>query len=340
MTKVALLVGVSEYKPGFQSLPSATKDVVVMQRVLESPELGNFGKNITVLTNPDRQKLEQEIENLFANFCKEDLLLFYFSGHGFVDQNCNLFLATSGTCKRENGTIIRSTAVAASIIQSEMLGSRSEYQVIILDCCFSGAFAKGLTVKDSGKIDIQAALGGKGRAILTSSSSTQYSFQQEGLKPSIYTQYLVEGIETGAADKDNDGNISADELHQYASEKVQQAAPAMTPQFYPVAEGYRIYLAKSSQNDPKLKYRKKVQAIAQDDQGNIDFIKGEIDFPNRRYLDKLRDSFGISSDVAKIIENEVMEPYRQRQFKLKRYKEALSCAIEQYSSLGEKNGEC
>jgi hypothetical protein len=57
---------------------------------------------------------------------------------------------------------------------------------------------------------------------------------QEGSKLSIYTRFLVEGIETGAADLDEDEVISADELHEYASIRVQKAAPAMKPEIYTV----------------------------------------------------------------------------------------------------------
>ncbi|WP_225901131.1 caspase family protein [[Leptolyngbya] sp. PCC 7376] len=142
-----------------------------------------------------------------------------------------------------------------------MNSSRSERQVIIIDCCFSGAFPKGLNVKgdDATALDIKPdELGGKGRAILTSSTATKYSFAQENSELSIYTHYLLDGIRSGAADPDNDGWIGVDELFEYTSEKVTQESSAMTPQFYPVKEGYKILLARSLQDDPKLRYRKQV----------------------------------------------------------------------------------
>ena len=46
-------------------------------------------------------------------------------------------------------------------------------------CCFSGAFAEGLSAKDDGTVDLRSQLGGEGRAVLTSSNSIQYSFEQE-----------------------------------------------------------------------------------------------------------------------------------------------------------------
>ena len=325
MLKVALLVGVSEYQSGLQLLPSAIEDVRAMERVLRHPEMGGFDE-VEVLPNPITQELRIAIYNLFAERSPEDLVLFYFSGHGVKDQNLNLYLTTPETTKSQRGLVVPPTAVAASYLQEQMNQSRSEHEVIILDCCYSGAIVRGLTAKDEGAVDIIAELGGKGRAILTSSTSVQSSFQQEGAL-SIYTQYLVEGIETGAADLDSDGRISADELHQYASKKVQQASPAMTPQFYPVEEGYKIYLARSPQDDPKLKYRKAVQEIVQENQGEINPIL------DRPYLDKYSHSLGISAEKAKIIETEILEPFRQRQQKLQLYEEVFSQALQEYSVL-------
>ncbi|NEP78131.1 MAG: hypothetical protein F6K39_08035 [Okeania sp. SIO3B3] len=154
-----------------------------------------------------------------------------------------------------------------------------------------------------------------------SSSAVQTSFESEGSELSIYTKYLVEGIKTGAADTDNNGKISADELHQYVSEKVHEESPAMTPQFAPVKEGYRIYLASSPQDDPKLQYRRKVQEILQINNGDIDFL-------NRFLLEELCKRYGISDEEAKAIESEEMAPYILFRNKLKRYEEIFSQAVE------------
>ncbi|MGB5713967.1 MAG: caspase family protein, partial [Waterburya sp.] len=324
MVKVALLIGVSEYQPGLQPLPSAIEDVRSMERVLQHPEMGGFDR-VEVLPNPNTQTMRIAIYSLFADCSSEDLVLFYFSGHGVKDQNRNLYLTTPETTKSQKGLVVPPTAVAASYLQTQINDSRSEHEVIILDCCYSGAIAKGLTAKDEGAVDIIAELGGKGRAILTSSTSVQSSFQQSGAL-SIYTQYLVEGIETGAADLDSDGQISADELHQYASKKVQQASPAMTPQFYPVEEGYRIYLARSPQDDPKLKYRKAVQKRAK---------KGEFTLIGRRILAHLQLELGLSQEEAETIEGEILRPYREYQQKLQEYKQVYREVVEQEYPLSD-----
>ncbi|MGB3513022.1 MAG: caspase family protein [Microcoleaceae cyanobacterium] len=327
MAKIALLIGVSEYLPEFPALPSAVKDVEAMKEVLGNSEMGGFD-DIKVLKNSNRQEIEEAIYELFANRNKDDVLLFYFSGHGVKSREGNLFLATPQTRKDQRG-IVTPTAVGASFLQTEMNNSFSQRLVVILDCCYSGAFTKGMTAKGDENIDIQAELGGKGRAILMSSSSTQSSFQSEGSELSIYTKYIVEGIKTGAADTDNNGKISADELHQYVSEKVHKESPAMTPQFAPVKEGYRIYLASSPQDEPKLQYRRKVQEILQKNNGNIDFL-------NRFLLDELRQGIELSHEEAEVIETEEMEPYILFRKKLKRYEEIFIQAVEKSYPFTEK----
>ncbi|MDZ7959143.1 MAG: caspase family protein [Aulosira sp. DedQUE10] len=220
MAKFALLIGVSEYEPGLQPLPSAVKDVEAMQRILLHTEIGGFDE-VIVLRNIQRQEIEVAIFNLFANRKKEDLLLLYFSGHGILTENNEFFIATRST-NTDEGKLIPPTAVAANYIHQQMQQSRSKHQVIILDCCYSGAFTKGLHAKDGGTVNVFNQLGGEGRAILTASNSTQYAFEQKGFDLSVYTHFLVEGIEKGVADQDNDGWISVEELHDFVSHKVKE----------------------------------------------------------------------------------------------------------------------
>lgn len=319
MAKVALLIGVSEYQPGLSLLPGAVKDIEAMQRVLQHPEMGGFDQ-VKTLTNPDPLLMQGEIECLFSDRSKEDLVLLFFSGHGVKDDRGKLYFATRITRKSPKGELLRSTAVPSSFVHEIMSNSRSKRQVVLLDCCFSGAFAEGMTAKDDGVVDVQTQLGGEGRAVLTSSTATQYSFEQEESDLSIYTRYIVEGIETGTADLNNDGSISIDELHEYACKKVQEASPAMKPKIYAAEEGFKIRLAKVAAVDPKLIYRKEVERCV---------IQGDISSIGRRILEGVRESLKLSPESASLIEDEVLSPYRERQRKLQRYEEAFVEAVQQ-----------
>jgi uncharacterized caspase-like protein len=334
MVKTALLIGVSHYGTGFDSSPGSLKDVEAMKEVLQHSEMGGFTE-VRTLIDPDRQAMAEAIETLFLDCQKDDLALLYFSGHAVKDDKGKLYLSTCITRKNPQGKLVKSTAVLASFVQDIMNDSRSKQQVVILDCCFSEAFAVGISTevdtkgspypqdtgwsaKGDGSVDIKHQLGGLGRVILTSSTSTQDSFDQKGADPSAYTYYLIEGLETGAADLDDDGEISIDELHEYTKRRVQQAAPATQPGIYAVAD-HKILLAKASIDDPKLRYRKEVERCVG---------SGEISFVSRSVLDVLGNNLGLAPEEAAAIEAGVLKPYQEYQQKLQHYTQVFVEAIQ------------
>jgi formylglycine-generating enzyme required for sulfatase activity len=317
--KIALLIGVSEYGAGIPPLLSALNDVEAMERVLQNPNLGNFAQ-VERLLNPDSVAMRIAIQKLFKNAGKEDLLLFFFSGHGITNDDNHLYLATRNTAKDD----FEATAVDANFIQTQSKSCYSKRQVLILDACYSGAFASGWHTKSIG-VDIKKELGAEGRVVLTSSGATQTSFAQEGATLSLYTQYLVEGIETGAADTDNDGNIHVQELHTYAKSKVQAVKPNMTPDIILDKEGYNILLSYAPKN-PEAEYRKLVEQYAQN---------GELSEFAFLVLKPKRKTLGIADTKAEEIETEVLEPFRRRLANLQSYKQAFAKAVEQKYPLDE-----
>jgi formylglycine-generating enzyme required for sulfatase activity len=317
--KMALLIGVSEYGAGIPPLLSALNDVEAMERVLQNPNLGNFAQ-VERLLNPDSVAMRIAIQKLFKNAGKEDLLLFFFSGHGITNDDDHLYLATRNTAKDN----FEATAVDANFIQTQSKSCYSKRQVLILDACYSGAFANGWHTKSIG-VDIKKQLGAEGRVVLTSSGATQTSFAQEGATLSLYTQYLVEGIETGAADTDNDGNIHVQELHTYAKAKVQAVKPNMTPDIILDKEGYNILLAYAPKN-PEAEYRKLVEQYAPN--GELNELAFLVLKPKRKIL-------GITDTKAEEIETEFLEPFRRRLANLQSYKQAFAKAVEQKYPLDE-----
>ncbi|NEO88582.1 MAG: Clp protease [Spirulina sp. SIO3F2] len=334
MAKVALLIGVSEYQE-LNPLPSAVRDVAALKVVLAQEAIGGFD-HVKTLENPELTQLQDAVYELFEQCSKEDLVLLYFSGHGVKDQSLELFLTTPQTRKNDRGLIVPHTAVSARYLQNRITTSRCQRTVVILDCCYSGAFAKGMTAKDEGKVNVLEQLGGKGRAILTSSTAVQSSFQQDERSLSLYTHYLVEGIKTGAADLDGDGQISADELHQYTHQKVTEESPAMTPEFYPVKEGHRIFVAKAPQDEPLLLYRKEVQRLVAEQDDAIAFLTGEFDPWDRALLDDCMQKWQIPAEAAQQIEQEITEPLRQRYQKLKEYETLYQKAVQHCWPISER----
>jgi len=327
MSRIALLIGTGEYSQGFNALPAAPKDVAALEAVLNEQEMGGFDQ-VTTLVNQSHNQISEKIETWFREHEADDLALLYISGHGVKDAQRELYFAASNT-RKEREELVVSTAVAARFVHECSRRSKAKRQIIILDCCFSGAYGD-LLVRDDGTVDLEEILGAEGRVVMTASNSTEYSFEQRDGELSTYTSYLVEGIRTGAADLNGDGKIDVKEFHQYVSRNVQEVSPEMNPKIIVVKdEGYLLRVANAPWGDPKVKYRKAIGEIAAEDDGEISFI-------NRFTIEELQQKLKIDSEEAAQIEFEVLEPYRQRKSKIDRYRQIFTQAIQKPYPLQEK----
>jgi len=327
-SKHALLIGVSTYGEGLTAIPSARLDVEALAEVLRDPQLGGFpSEQVVVLQDPQRTPMERAVELLFANRDPEDLLLLYFSGHGFRDDRRQLLLSCSESRKfgegRERGKVQQSTTLRAAQLREYMKNS-SRYQLLILDCCFSGAFAEGMAAKDDGALHLED-FGGEGRAVLTSSASIETSSAPEaGEGLSIYTRFLVEGISTGAADRQQRGFVDAEDLHLYVSRRVAEAAPAMTPQFFPTRSGHRIRVCRV-RLDPTVGYRQQLEKLAAARGGDLS-AAGRVILKEWR-AKKLAEGEQISDAQAEQIEAEVLRPWREYAKKKADFAETLAALV-------------
>src|SRR5687767_3690512 len=165
--KFALIIGNTQYiDPGFAQLTAPGKDAEDFARVLKEQNICAFD-NVRVLLNESETIVSESIEDFFSLKKPDDLLLLYFSGHGIRDEIGSLYLAVKNT----NHNRLRSTAIKSDFIREVMDESRSRRQVLILDCCNSGAFAKGTKAITGGSIGTGPAFQGTGygRVILTAS---------------------------------------------------------------------------------------------------------------------------------------------------------------------------
>ena len=194
--KIALLIGVGEYGNGLKPLRCPANGVSAMQGLLENPKIGGFDE-VVPLINPDVGTMQARIGEVFGQLSKNDLVLFYFTGHGIKDMSGNFYLSTTQTQLFESGSLNPGTAVAADFVKRVIGSSLAQRKVVVLDCCFAAAFADGFLGMDDSNIDVEAQLGGKGWCVLTASKSTRYALEQEGENLSVYTRYLVEGIKNG-----------------------------------------------------------------------------------------------------------------------------------------------
>ena len=243
--KLALLIGVDEYGD-LPVLTMPSTDVTELGRILGDSHIGGFD-DIKSLLNQGRATVETAVEEFFAQRSRDDLLLLYFSGHGIrSDTDGRLYLAQKDT-RRER---LRSTAVSASFITELMDESRSQRQVLVLDCCHSGAFSKGFKGETSGSVGTRQAFegNGRGRIVLTASDATQFAWEDNTLigspaENSVFTRFLIEGLRTGEADQDGDGIVTVDEWYEFARHRVMASTTKQKPQIWTYKGEGKIELA-------------------------------------------------------------------------------------------------
>jgi uncharacterized caspase-like protein len=312
--RYALVVGVGSYAQ-LDPLRSAVRDAEMMAHVLKY--VAGFDE-VGTLLEPDQSRLAEAIECLFASRSPDDVILLYYSGHGIKDERGGLYLTVPATRKHASGELVRASAVSCRHIHDVMGASRSRRHIVVLDCCFSGAFAEGMLAKDSGNLDLRAQLGGEGRVVLASSASTQYSFDAAETGLSTYTQFLVHGIASGEADLNHDGAITVDELHEYARARVQAVHPAMSPQIFPSREGYSIVVSTARKVDPQRAYAAKVRELA-DSAGAVTRVAAQV-------LTLHRQQLGLGAEEARRIEDVELTPRRTHAVNRKTLRKAVYLA--------------
>ena len=248
--RYALLIGNDQYHDkSLGKISAPTADVHRLESILKNPELGEFDQ-IDVLLNEDSVIAQRKIVEFFSGKKVSDFLLFYFSGHGVLDDRGRLFFTFPDT----ELEVLRGTSIASSFIADEMDNCRSKRQVVILDCCHSGAFMRGSKGIPNRAVDTAQIFkgSGSGRVIMTASDATQYAFDGDKVlgtsENSLFTHYLIDGIQNGAADLDRDGYISISEIFDYIYENVTEANASQTPLKWAFKEQGNIYLAKCPLN--------------------------------------------------------------------------------------------
>jgi uncharacterized membrane protein/BMFP domain-containing protein YqiC len=232
MGQFALLVSTDAFQDvELRTLRSPAVDAEALERVLADPEIGDY--SVRRLHNAPSYLVQQAIEEFFADRSNEDLLLLYFSGHGVKDEHGQFYLAAINTSLRRLG----STTVPSDYVDRQMHRTQAKRIVVLLDCCYSGAFTRGMTPRAGIRVDVEERFAGRGRAVITASTAMEYAFELENgphvkdraPTPSIFTSALVRGLATGEADRDEDGLISADELYNYVFDRVREQTTRQTP---------------------------------------------------------------------------------------------------------------
>lgn len=144
-----------------------------------------------------------------------DTLIFFYSGHGDYVNGESYLVTRNG--KR---LALEDTAVKVSRIKEIMVQAPAKAKVIILDACHSGANIEGkgpkcMTEEFIRRVFEQA----EGLAILASCKQGQVSYEWQTNERSVFTYYLLEGLQ-GQADLDEKGFVTLQDINRHVNNGV------------------------------------------------------------------------------------------------------------------------
>ena len=188
----AVLIGTSTYHK-LGDVPAA-RSLRRLRGLLTSDLCGWPADKITVIEDAPRPgDLPKRLIKMFYDV--KDVALFYFVGHGLLDDEDQLCL---GLVESDNEPHLRaSTSLEFRVVRDAFIRSSAETSILILDCCFAGqANQRKNTLGTSDLLDQASGAGAYTMAACQAYGTA--SFETDKADPQTnFTKYLVDLIEAG-----------------------------------------------------------------------------------------------------------------------------------------------
>ena len=191
--KKALSIGINSYPSS--PLRGSINDASGLASIIETNGDGSPNFDVRLETDvPTKSKLKTMIVELFSGI--NDTVLFYFSGHGFLNE-LGGYLVAPDHAKYDEGISMHEILLIVN-------KSKAKDKIVILDCCHSGAFGSPELENGASRID-------EGVSILTASRDDEPSMEING--HGVFTNLLLDALQGGAADLR--GHISPGGIYAY-----------------------------------------------------------------------------------------------------------------------------
>ena len=243
-----ITIGAGKYLDARFDLKYATKDAEDISKYF-AEQKGKVFKEVKSIILKDESVTRQEINSLrkiLMNTNINDVVIVTFAGHGVLNNKLDYYLATydmNFANPEENG-------LAYEELENLLDGIPPLRKLLIIDACHSGEVDKEevelvamhqnnseITFRSAGAGIQERKMGmksttelvselftdlrkGTGSTIISSSGGTEVSMESDQWKNGLFTYCLLNGLKSGDADLDKDGNIRISELQSYLVDEV------------------------------------------------------------------------------------------------------------------------
>jgi len=250
-SKVYLIaIGVSEYINSEYNLTYAAKDALDLATVFK--ENYNNKNVVTHIINDQKATSENilALKQILNQTAVNDEVIVFIAGHGLLDRDLNYYIATHNV-DFENP---QHNGLPYTEIENLLDGIPSRKKMLLIDACHSGEVDKssGLLANNSAaniegvstrgfktNKSPQTSMGtyesfelmkelfadlrqGTGAVVISSAGGAEFAFESSEWKNGVFTYALLEGLKTGNADADKNGEIVVSELRNYVFERVKK----------------------------------------------------------------------------------------------------------------------
>lgn len=195
-------VGIAKYKH-IKPLRKTENDAATMAKLYKT-----HTRHVTTLTGSDatHDRVLATLKEVFGKAGKDDIVVFFFSGHG----------SKGGLCAYD--THNEQTLISYGEIKAVLRHCDANNKQLFIDACFSGGLRGG------GKTSSASQTFGNSQGVMLflSSRSSETSRENPYGPNGFFTQYLEKGMK-GAADTDRNRIVEAKEIFTYVAQKVAQA---------------------------------------------------------------------------------------------------------------------
>ena len=187
-------VGVSDYPGTDKDLRLPANDAATVQYIYSK----NSNAESVLLTNSNATKsaILSKLRSTFAKASENDIIVFFFSGHGSKGAFCAY-----------------DAQIPYSEIRQAMASSKAKNKMIFADACFSGKMRQGR------KNTAEQSFNNYNIMLFLSSRGNETSIERRDMKNGFFTSCLQKGLR-GGADANKNRTITARELFNYVSTNV------------------------------------------------------------------------------------------------------------------------
>jgi len=206
--KYAVVVGCADYQRSGLDLRYSDDDAYRFYAYLLSCSGGGAVENDNIACLIDEAATKENIlntmDNIFSKASANDMLIFYFSGHG-----------TEGAFVPTDATNQFSSLISYEDIQTIFKKYPAKYKLCFGDACFSGNIFDGQPAQQSNNAVNQTT----NIVIMMSSKASETSQENPHIRQGTFSYYLLKGLK-GAADRNDDKTITLEELFPYIKANV------------------------------------------------------------------------------------------------------------------------